>query len=100
MSTYVVIEGTLRQQDLITVFLDELKTRDPDEHARFLDTPALQIPARALVDQGDDWWDSEGAMWLLGDLALALDNSAEEGTYFGCVEGDGACFGFFAVEQD
>lgn len=91
-----VSSGTLRPQDLIPAFLNELKERDFDQYVAFMTTPFTAIPAH-VQDEGDDaeWWTSEDAMHLMVELQDALQDCAPDGYYFGCHEGDGSLFGYW-----
>jgi hypothetical protein len=75
--------GTLRPEDLIPVFVNEL---------RRLGHAATHFDAEWLVENPED------AAWLLADLFDALNDVAPDGTYFGAHEGDGADFGFWRSE--
>ena len=93
----VVSEATLRVQDLIPAFLSALRERDPTIYAQIMISNA--IPAYAFDDDEDDWWQSDEAHILLEELFDALNETAEEGEYFGAHEGDGCLFGFWSVEE-
>jgi hypothetical protein len=95
-----VSHGTLRLQDLIPAFLDELERQHPEAHEQLMLMPFGPIPAY-VQDEGDDspWWDSEAASNLLAQLIDALDECAPEGCYFGPHEGDGSDFGFWPIER-
>ena len=92
----IVSEGTLRAQDLIPAFLTALRDRDSAVYAQIMVNRA--IPAHALEDDDADWWQSDDAHFLLDELFDALNETAEEGEYFGAHEGDGCLFGFWSVE--
>jgi len=98
-----VSEATLRSQDLLPKFLDALRVLSPEAHQQ-LTMPAAghpAVPAHALEDESDPWWGSEECAWLLNEeLFDALNEHAPEGFCFGSHEGDGACFGFWPVEED
>ncbi len=95
-----VISGTLRRQDLIPAFIDELARVDPIAYSQLLLAPFGPIPSY-VYDEGDssDWWASEDAGYLLESLFDALDESAPEDEYFGAHPGDGSDFGFWPVEE-
>lgn len=94
-----VISGTLRPQDLIPEFFNELKRVDMDAYAQTI-MNNYRVPAY-VFDEGNDseWWDSEDAMWMLESLIDALNDAAPEGYYFGAHEGDGADFGWWEIEE-
>ena len=93
----VVSKATLRLQDLIPAFLSALRERDPAAYAQIMVSGA--IPAHALEDDDADWWQSDDAHFLLDELFDALNETAEEGEFFGAHEGDGSLFGFWSVEE-
>ncbi len=85
-----VSHGTLRTEDLIPAFANELE-RCCDGHSGNL---TLVQEAREITD-----FDSEEASDLCHDLSDALNEYAPEGTYFGAHEGDGSDFGFWPLED-
>ena len=86
-----VIHATLRTEDLVPAFLEELKTLDPDRAAYYVE----RIPAEALEDEDHIWWQTGEAMWMLEELFDVLNEYALPFTYFGALEGDGSDFGFW-----
>lgn len=76
-----ISEGTLRDEDLIPVFMRELAMLDPTLYQNFLD---CQFPVEEKVEE----------------LIQALDSCAGEGLCFGAHPGDGADFGFWRHEED
>ena len=85
-----VIHGTLRSEDLIPAFADELELLD--EQKEFV----------SLVKEANkfkDWEDVEECGWLIERLVDALSEFAPEGCYFGSTEGDGSDFGFWTCED-
>jgi hypothetical protein len=95
-----ISHGTMRPQDLIPAFLDALAEVDPAAHEQYMLMPFGPIPAY-VYDEGDasDWWQSEGAHYLLEGLFDALDDAAPEGYYFGAHPGDGADYGFWQCDE-
>lgn len=91
--------GTLHRHDLIPAFLNELRLRDDVAYAQFVAAPFSTPPAYALEDRDSEWWDSDEAVYVLDDLVALLDDAAPEGYYFGTIEGDGACFGFWPIDD-
>lgn len=98
--TKVVSEATLRPQDLIPAFMSELRERDPTSYEQIATLPFSLPPAYAQEDPKSKWWDSEEADEFVNELVTLLDMSAEPGEYFGTLEGDPACFGFFSFEKE
>lgn len=96
--TKVVSEGTLRPQDLIPKFLDELRFQDGTAYAQVIVDGRIP-PAHAFEDDDAEWWRSEEASEMVNGLQDALNDVAPNGCYFGTLEGDGACFGFFSIED-
>lgn len=96
-----VISGTHRPQDLIPKFLELVKDLAATEYAAINVAPFSAIPAFVL-DEGDDsdWWHTEEAALLLGDLFGILDSVAPEGCYFGSHPGDASDYGFWEIEED
>ncbi len=75
--------GTLRTENLLEAFADELKYLQPGN--------TLAAEAVQLLET-DECMD---ATELLDDITSALENLAPPFTYFGALEGDGADFGFW-----
>src|SRR5690606_1963818 len=94
-----VIHGTLRTEDLVPAFLEELKALDPDRAAYYVE----RIPAEALEDEDHIWWQTGEAMWMVEELFDILNEYAPPFCYFGSLEGDGSDFGFwidrFSLEE-
>lgn len=88
-----VIHATLRPQDLITAFMEAI--RSTPEAMQF------NIPIHALEDDEADFWDSEDASYFLNEVLFeVLNNYAPEGYYFGSTEGNGSDFGFWKIEDE
>ena len=99
----IVSEGTLRPEDLLPAFRDELDTRwkmiDP---ATNMCNDLLQVSR--VLSQADHLimaqnFESDSTSMVLNDLQTALTFLAPEGTYFGAHEGDGACFGYWEISD-
>lgn len=92
-----VIHGTLRTADLLDAFADELErlitmaSLPADPHPGNM---TLVHEARAVAPETDE------ADEIVQDLIDALNEYAPDGHYFGSHPGDGADFGFWAVEED
>ena len=81
-----VIWGTLRNEDLLSAFADELsRIADPsDSNAQQLINEARTLPA-----------DGDAVSDVISELMDALTEYAPAHCYFGTLEGDGSCFGFW-----
>ena len=97
----VTSEGTLRTEDLLEAFANELRAliRKNKGH-RGLDLPGKRSLLKKVDgflerenDDSDAWQDAADA-WFQ-DLMDALESFAPPYAYFGTLEGDGACFGFW-----
>lgn len=99
-----LIHGTLRPQDLVPVFLDELRRLDRARFDEYVQAnPGMlpgEIPASAIESNSDPWWDTESVTWALDSLFDTLGEYSPEGYYFGTHEGDGADFGWWPVDRD
>ena len=86
--------ATMRAEDLIPVFVEELARIDTDK----VYTDLIK-EAREVKD-----YDSENADSILEELFCALDGFSLPYTYFGAHMGDGADYGFWpdvmSVEED
>lgn len=105
-----VSQGTLRDEDLINSFVWELR-----RYARRLQmtreqrtrlTALLHECARrdGNLDRNSTYRGKLGGTRpdedILADLFDALDELAPPHSYFGALEGDGACFGFWPIVDD
>jgi hypothetical protein len=90
ISEGTIIHGTLRAQDLLLAFADELNRVLP------FNGNSLAHDARRAVDTQD-----EDANEILCELIDQLDTIAQrEGFYFGTHEGDGSDFGYWRLEAE
>lgn len=97
----IVSEGTLNPRDLIPRFLAVARHLAEEAAAGDIEAKLSEIHRRIEgLDADAEYWDSEEAGWDLERLFDALDNLAPEGHYFGSHEGDGACFGFWPIDDD
>ena len=94
-----VIEGTLRNQDLLPAFISLLRKVAPDAYVQLMVCAFSPIPAYADDDKDSSWWESEDAYALLESLMDELDQCADEGYYFGAHPGDGSDFGYWKFEE-
>lgn len=95
--TRIISEGTLRYPDLLRSFADELMDRERSTRSINLSGEA-KLCAYALEASPDNMVIQHTAYELLEQLYEALEEVAPEGHYFGTLEGDGACFGYFLAE--
>lgn len=87
-----IISGTLRLQDLVPALLAELEKLDKET----AEPLKKWLPAEALEDDDNPFWESEGACILLENLFYALDWCAPRGYYFGAHPGNGSDIGFWS----
>ena len=78
-----ISEGTLRTEDLLQAFADELEAINPSD--------STLGEARAFMDDGI----TDERPEMVNDLQDALNEYAPPFCYFGTLEGDGADFGFW-----
>jgi hypothetical protein len=107
METGTIISGTLRPEDLIPAFIsaaDDIKDAigcgaHPGGVVTFsrIDDICGEIKRRMGAP---DYFESDAAAWDLETLFELLNDLAPEGTYFGSVEGDGADFGFWEIDEN
>ena len=98
-----IIHATLRPQDLVPAFLDELKRLDKGAWESVLvHVTQTRIKSRGFLARGDNhpWWDSEDCAYLVNEVLFdALNEYAPVGCYFGAHPGDGSDFGFWPCED-
>ena len=93
-----VSEATLRTEDLLRAFTSTLESLD-----EFKVYATLVAECYELAGRSETWSDSdsEQASCLVNEeLPDLLQQFAPEGAYFGTLEGDGACFGFWMEEPE
>jgi len=95
-----ISRGTMRNEDLIPVFLEELKRIDDGTHAKLI----KDIEQNQNSTTYDDYYESEDAQWDLDELFDALNEHAPPYCYFGAHQGDGSDYGFWpsieSIEQE
>jgi len=92
----VISCDTLDPLDLINKFAGALKygfDALPEE----LEAEVIDWLEDDFGEPTDD--DREQMGWILDELFDLLNDNAPEGYYFGAQEGDGACFGFWSIEE-
>lgn len=88
--------GTLRTEDLMISFADELAMIAPD-HDLVKEAAAVQT----LWAAGwNDIYDHDLALDLVNELQDELSTNAPPYCYFGTLEGDGADFGFWPCVEE
>jgi hypothetical protein len=103
MNPGTLIHGTLRTQDLIERFKDELDSLGRGYATEWNDICDLMNSTGYTDDSGEvseDWYDTETASEVLEMLFDALDSASADGYYFGAHPGDGSDFGYWEVESD
>ncbi len=92
-----VIHGTLRNCDLVPVFLDVIK--DTAEYAQMVVNNSLpSVITEPCASEYDHRWEDEEMLYFTDELFDILDSYAPDGYYFGAHVGDGSDFGFWSSE--
>jgi len=99
-----IIHATLRPQDLIPAFIEELKRLDRRKLVSIFENEEREVGHLLLgtmgIDEDHEWWDSEDCACLLNETLFdALNEYAPVGCYFGAHFGDGSDFGFWPHES-
>lgn len=101
LANNIVSDRTLRTDHLICAFYSYLRRIDPErakkiyaEDGKILDESA--ITAREIVTANS----FEYGVEVLQALTEELEELAPEGYSFGAHPGDGACFGFWKIEEE
>jgi hypothetical protein len=92
----VVSEGTHRSDDLAKAFLAVIGEHDPKIKEAILDE--WNDVLFSMIDP-NSVRDSEQEMYLIEHLFNVMDAISPEGCVFGSSDQDGACFGFWVVEE-
>lgn len=93
-----LIHGTLREEDLLEAFGNELMRLDPSNFDRITNAWLdVHPPQQAEGWPTREWVDAhpEDAQEMIQEFADALDELSPPGHYFGAHPGDGADFGFW-----
>ena len=94
-----LIHGTLRDEDLLQAFSDELARIDETVFSQVIRLDAHlfvgNLTAAEIVEQLGEYVTD-----VINDLMDALNEYAPDGYYFGAIEGDGSDFGFWAIEDE
>jgi hypothetical protein len=85
-----VSSGTMRPEDLIPAFADELRSLGGKCATKY-----QRLANIGRADEGAAYWDSEDPQWDLESLFSALEEHAPPFGYFGSSDGDGADYGFW-----
>ena len=104
----VVIEGTLRNEDLIPAFVREaLELLDAEDQEDITfpllsadeieETHVFVSEVQDRMRNTPDYFNTEDADADLDELFTTLNSMAQDGEYFGANEGDGACFGWWDI---
>ena len=84
-----VIHGTLRNEDLIPAFVNEILYLDEEKKYKDLILECQKVD-----------YDSEDAEYLSNEVLIdVLNEFAPDGCYFGSHIGDGSDFGFWPIED-
>ena len=96
-----LIHGTLRSEDLLQAFADELERINPDALSRVLKIyPEVRGKSATNIAEVDQTSIGEVLSEAIEMLMDALNEYAPDGYYFGSIEGDGSDFGFWADEEE
>tara|TARA_Y100000310_G_scaffold207602_1_gene208134 strand:+ start:188 stop:505 length:318 start_codon:yes stop_codon:yes gene_type:complete len=96
-----LIHGTLRDEDLLQAFSDELaridvaKFREVTKADAHLFAESANLTTAQIVEELGEYVTD-----VINDLMDALNEYAPDGYYFGSIEGDGADFGFWQDEEN
>jgi hypothetical protein len=92
-----ISEGTLRPEDLIPAYISVLEDLRLTKAER---AQLFSIQRRTKIYERDDDWTLDQASYDLDDLISIIENHLPDYSYFGSLEGDGACFGVWATIPD
>ena len=93
-----ISHGTLRTPDLIGAFAFELGNIKDWRGKDY--GPLLSDCQESLRNYGTDWENQEVDDALVTELFDALNDCADDGFRFGAHDGDGADFGFWAINEE
>ena len=93
-----LIEGTLRNEDLLPCFLEFLINMGCQEDKEWAlhEKDLMDMKVNAI---GDEWWLSEEAHEIAFEAMCKLDDYGAEGTTFGAHPWDGSDFGWWEYDE-
>jgi len=100
-----VSHGTLRSEDLILAFSQELEqllsaNKPYMSKEEYVNRLTLIKEVEDLIeDDSEDKWETVEADDLTLELMDSLNEFAPDGYYFGVIDGDGSDFGFWKSEE-
>ena len=104
---YSVSRATLRIEDLVVAFYQELARLDAEAAHKLVTGGEYEDVLRECDELSQvvcgDWSSGkacENACWLFWELVDALQEQAPEGLYFGVLEGDSSDFGFHVAQEE
>lgn len=89
-----IIHATMRSEDLIPCFLDELEKLDHEKQY------SKVIAEGKKIIENEDWKSENTVMYLNETLWDALNDFAPPYCYFGSTEGDSSDYGFCPLDTD
>jgi hypothetical protein len=96
-----LIHGTLRDEDLLAAFADELDRLTAGDDSPLRRPESVEARELLAID-ADEWTEEqqESAAYLINEtLFYALNEYAPPHVYFGAHEGDGSDFGFWPIGE-
>jgi hypothetical protein len=95
----IISERTLRSEDLIEAFSEELHRLAPFNYKAIRSDGAAWIMNERLGIDTDEH--HEDGSYIVNELIDALnDIASKHNAWFGTIEGDGACFAFQSYDDD
>ena len=71
-----------------------------DVNQRYIDGWSRMLDLEHSPNRVTDYLNEQFSMWLNEDIYAAMEEIAPEGYYFGSSEGDGACIGYWPIEEE
>lgn len=102
IQSYSVISGTLRRQDLLIAFTEELARWDKwDQHTDIINATCffLQELEESPRDEQAYFNLLEEVDELISEIMNILNEYALDGFYFGAHQADGSDFGFWPINE-
>jgi hypothetical protein len=90
-----IISGTLRPQDTLPAFFGALSDGMKEQFRKGTFAEEIAEMEKGILD-----YDSAIVWDLIEAITDALNEEADEGFYFGTIEGDGSDFGFWRIWND
>lgn len=91
MESKIISDGTLNPKHLMPLYVYHLAQTDRKLYER--------APRTVFPDEWSTYWNSAEMYYDYEELICLMERAAPKGYWFGSNEGDGACIGYWPIEE-